>query len=110
MTSKYEIVRGDSDIITISMENELGVQIPFSSGDTVRFTVKSNDSTETKILQKSVTSFSSGKAIVNILPTDTSSLSYGVYYYDVQWTRADGYKKTIVPKSTFIIQPEITYE
>lgn len=108
--SNLSMTRGDSEVITVEMRDESGVQIPFSSGDTVYFTIKTDANTSTKILQKTITTFTSGMADISIIPTDTSSLSYGKYYYDIQWNKADGTKKTIVLPSEFLITSEVTYE
>lgn len=110
MTSAINLTRGDSDSIEIVMQDEDGAQINFTTGDTVYFTVKTDDSTATKILQKVITSFTDGKAVINIVPSDTSSLQYGAYLYDIQWNRADGTVTTIITPSLFVVGPEVTYE
>ena len=104
------MTRGDSETITISLTDTEDVAIPFSTGDTVYFTVKTDDRTSTKILQKTITSFVDGKAVISLLPSDTASLSYGVYMYDIQWNRSDGFKRTVITPSKFILESEITYE
>ena len=104
------MTRGDSETITISLTDTEGNPIPFSSGDTVYFTVKLNVNTTSKVLQKVITSFVDGKAVISLLPSDTSSLSYGMYYYDIQWNRSDGFIRTIITPSKFFIENEVTYE
>lgn len=104
------MTRGDSETIRIALTDTADVAIPFETGDTVYFTIKTDTNTATKILQKSITSFVDGKAVISILPSDTASLSYGTYLYDVQWSRADGFKRTVITPSKFVIEQEVTYE
>jgi len=104
------MVRGDSESIVVSCNNADGTQVPFSDGDTVYFTIKVNTETDAKILQKVTTSFSDGKAVIEINPADTKSLQYNTYVYDVQWTKANGTVTTIIPPSGFAIESEVTYE
>lgn len=110
MTSAINLTRGDSDTITVSMKDDFGVQIPFQTGDTVYLTVKTDTSTATKVFQKVVTSFTSGNAIINIVPSDTKSLEYGVYVYDIQWNQSSGTITTLVKPSQFVVGQEVTYE
>ena len=108
--TNISMIRGDSEAIKISCRDENGVDIPFVEGDIVYFTVKRSTSTEEKILQKIVTEFTKGVALITIFPKDTRELKTGIYYYDIQLTRADGTVKTIIPPSKFTIKGEVTYE
>ena len=103
------MIRGDSETITVSAEEVDGTALPFETGDTVYFTVKANSLTTTKLIQKAITVFDVGNAVIEIEPADTSSLKYGQYRYDVQWVH-DGRVTTVVPPSAFIIAQEITFE
>lgn len=107
--SQIVVTRGDTEVITIEMSDENGA-IPFVTGDTVYFTIKIDANTATKVLQKTVTTFTNGKAVITLLPADTSSLAYGFYVYDIQFNRADGNVKTIVKPSTFKLAEEVTYD
>ena len=103
------MVRGDSEALYVScMEN--GVAREFVVGDTVFFTIKRNTSTDEKVIQKIVTEFHDGKALVEILPADTKTLPIGRYVYDIQITFANGTVKTVVGPATFEIAAEVTYE
>ena len=104
------MIRGDSEVIKVSCRNESGVDFPFTEGDIVYFTVKGSTNTEEKILQKIVTEFTEGVALITIFPKDTRELETGIYYYDIQLNRANGQVKTIIPPSTFTINAEVTYE
>ena len=108
--TNISMIRGDSEAIKVSCKDENGVDVHFADGDIVYFTVKRNTRTEEKILQKIVTEFTDGVALISISPTDTRELNTGAYYYDIQLNRANGQVKTIVPPSKITINAEITYE
>ena len=63
-----------------------------------------------KLLQKVITEFPSGEALIEIAPEDTKKLDYATYSYDVQLTAKDGTVTTIIPPSDFKVLPEVTYE
>jgi GH15 family glucan-1,4-alpha-glucosidase len=108
--NSMSMTRGDSESFTVSYTDALGVNIPLVVGDTIYFTVKENITTLVKILQKIITEFDSGTAVVEIDHIDTEAILYGNYYYDVQLTTAAGKVKTIIIPSKFSITGEITYE
>lgn len=105
------MTRGDTETITVSLRDSTGADMPLVVGDTIYFTVKSSPQTEDKILQKVITTFDEGKAIIDIVPEDTKSLlAPSECVYDVQLTRADGSVTTIIKPSNFVIEEEVTYE
>lgn len=104
------ITRGDSESLSVALQSTDGFAAPLTAGDKVYLTIKENINTADKILQFVVKEFVDGKAIINILPSDTAALDYGVYVYDIQVTLADGTKRTIVRPSNFEIGGEVTYE
>ena len=102
------MVRGDTEAIKVSVTED-GSARPLVEGDTVYFTVKRTLNTTEKSLQKTITSFTDGAAVINISASDTSSLAFGDYLYDIQINLADGTVKTVV-QSTLTLLPEVTYE
>ena len=104
------MIRGDSEAIKVSCRNENGEDVLLTEGDTIYFTVKKSTRTEEKTLQKVITEFTDGVALITIFPEDTRELKTGIYYYDIQLNRANGQVKTIIPPSTFTINAEVTYE
>lgn len=108
--TNISMIRGDSEAIKVSCKDESGADVPLVEGDIVYFTVKRNTYTEEKILQKIVTEFIEGAALITIFPNDTRELIPSNYYYDIQLNRANGQVKTIVPPSKFTINAEVTYE
>lgn len=103
------MIRGDSETITVSCE-ENGEKVYFSEGETIHFTVKDNVYSKNKRLQKIITSFVDGEAIIEIDPEDTKGLDFTTYEYDIQYTDKNGRVKTIIPPSNFTVEGEITHE
>ena len=108
--TNISMIRGDSESIKVSCKDAQGIDVPLEDGDTLYFTVKKSTYTEEKILQKIVSEFTEGVALITIFPQDTRELKIGSYYYDIQLNRANGQVKTIIPPSIFIIKAEVTYE
>ncbi len=96
------MTRGDSESITVRCSE------PFNEGDTVYFTVREDAESEI-VLQKVVTDFPLGEAVILILPADTEPLDFGTYLYDIQVTRAGGVVTTLVVPSRFKLNEEVTY-
>ena len=104
------MTRGDTETITIKKTDKDNASVPFSEGDTVYFTVKKSIHDIDKTLQKVVTSFTDGNALIEISHNDTKDIVCGTYLYDVQLTDKNGVVTTLVKPSRFYIQGEITYE
>ena len=97
------MTRGDTESLTVSVKDT-----PFQAGDTVFFTVRPKVCAPIA-LQKIATTFTDGKAVFSIAPSDTEGLPFGSYVYDIQWTKANGDVVTIVKPSIFTIAEEVTY-
>lgn len=108
--NNISMIRGDSETITVTCKDLTDSIIPLETGDTIYFTIKDNVNTEVKILQKVITVFTDGIAIIEILPADTKPLKYKDYLYDVQLTRENHTVTTIIKPSKFTIEGEVTYE
>ena len=105
-----EMIRGDTEAIRIGVQDAGSLKVDLVDGDVVHFTVKTDPNTEAIILQKIVSEFIEGEALITIYPQDTSGLQFRSYVYDIQLTRANGTVKTIVPVSIFKIRAEVSYE
>lgn len=108
--TSVKMTRGDTAEINIQLKDETGTQINLVTGDTIYFTVKTSPHSTVKTLQKVITTFDAGIATIELAPADTADLSYGKYVYDIQYNRLDGFVRTVVPPSSFIIAEEVTYE
>lgn len=95
--------RGDTENITVEIADVI-----LDTGDTIYFTVKKSIYTNVKLLQKVITSFTNGKAIIGLDPADTNELEYGTYVYDIQWTKADESVITLV-QSNITLLGEVTW-
>jgi len=78
------------------------VYTPFVTGETLTFTVKANITDEIPLIEKQVTIFTDGDAVITLLPSDTIDLE-GVYYYDVWITQLDGKTFPYVELSNFVV-------
>ena len=100
--TKLSMVRGDSESITVRCSD------PFAEGDTVFFTVRQCPE-DPIALQKTVTDFPEGEAVIGIDPADTAGLDFGDYVYDVQLTRSGGAVTTLIEPDRFTLREEVTY-
>lgn len=105
-----EMVRGDSEMVEVSIEDHLGNDVNLVPGDIVYFTVKTHAKTKNKEFQKVVQDFPTGTAVIRIEPEDTKHMMFGNYVYDVQLTKANGDVRTIIRCSVFKVSSEVTYE
>ena len=108
--NNLSMIRGDSESITITFTNENDEQIPLVSGDKIYFTVKTSTTVKEKLIQKLITAFQDGDAIIEIDPDDTKDLAYRAYVYDVQWVDRNDKKTTVIEPAVFKIDPEVTFE
>ena len=107
--TKISMVRGDTESITINMTED-SVPKSFVTGDIVYFTVKEHARDTAKILQKIITAFTDGAAVIPITHADTKDLEIGNYVYDIQSTFANGTVTTLVSMSQFVLTAEVTYD
>ena len=107
--TEMDMTRGDTESIVVTLQKD-GEVVPLKNGDTIYFTVKIDENTEDKEIQKVITEFVDGKAVIDIEPKDTKHMHFGEYVYDIQYTDRSGNVKTIVRPSKFIIGGEVTYE
>ena len=110
--STIKMPRGDTGEFPVWHEDALGVKIPLVAGDRVAFTVKRdpNEPDTEAIIQKFVTTFVDGTAIVRIESADTKPYPFGRYYYDVEIKLADGTTDTISEEGAiFRLGKEVTH-
>ena len=106
MANEIIETRGDTIYRQINISVN-GTDYILQEGDTVYFTVKYG---ETKVIHKAYTSADlvDGKLILKLEPTDTNSLSFTTYKYDVEIHFANGDVHTIIKDRNFIMTKEIT--
>ena len=107
------MINGDSKSLVVSCARD-GTAVPLVNGDTVYFTVKKSVDATEKVLQKTITAFTDGKATINILTSDKTAFgtlrSAVNYVYDIQINFANGTVKTVVGPSKFSVSPGVTDE
>jgi hypothetical protein len=110
--ANIELVRGDSMIVDLSLNHTLDddTKEPYvpNEGDCIIFTLRKNykslDNDEI-VLQKMVDIFTD--PTLEIEPSDTNSLDYGTYKYDIQFDSFDGIVDTVL-QGTFKLAKEVT--
>ncbi len=103
------MTRGDTENIVITLKRGED-SVSLEEGDTIYFTVKEDVDVEEKQIQKVITEFDDGKAVITLDPKDTKHMHFGDYVYDIQYTDRSGNVRTIIRPSKFTIGGEVTYE
>ena len=99
------LTRGDSADLEVIVYDLEGNVYELQEGDTLVFTMKYNCITSDILIQKNITENST----IHIVPSDTNSLSYGTYQFDVQLTLANGKVYTVIAPHNFNIMKEVTF-
>lgn len=97
------LTRGDTCAFDVEIKTDSGATYTPQEGDVITFTVKKDTKTADIIIQKT------GSTIV-LNPTDTRSLKYGSYLYDVTLTTISEAVYTIITPTEFIIAEEVNWE
>lgn len=100
------LTRGDTARIMVSVINEIdGQEYTLQNDDRLTLTIKKTYRDSNSCFQKTI----SGSTIFHIEPSDTASLNFGGYTYDVQLTTSGGDVYTVVEPTTFEILPEVSW-
>lgn len=97
------MTRGDTVRINVKIMMDGEEYIP-EEGDVVRFAAKKNYTDENPCIIKTVPN---DTLILTLEPSDTKSLEFGYYKYDLQITFSDGDVHTFVTKATLVIDKEV---
>lgn len=103
-----EMLRGDTEMLTVGCETEEGTPRPFEEGDTVFLTVAWPGAEA--VLSRAETEFVGGEAVFVLSHEDTNHLLPAAYRYDVQLTARDGSVATIVGPGRFVVKGDVTRE
>lgn len=92
-------------MLQIKISNDIShSDYSIAANDVLTFTVKKDVLDRGLVFQKKIT----GSNTLNIVPSDTKSMRFGIYVYDVQLTTASGDIYTIIEPSKFEIMPEVS--
>lgn len=89
------IVRGTTRTIGVSIFDESGDPYTLGSGEVLRFGIKKNPSDTSYLVKKETTTQSEGAYLFTMVPSDTLSLPFGRYYYDVGLKSGTNYYNVI---------------
>ena len=111
------MTRGDTYGFFVSMvQDDTGEPVPFDDGDLVIFTVRARQafpgqSGNPVLIEKQITAFDGGEALITLLPADTNNLpptNGNVYAYDVELRKPGGDVFTIITSSALTLGAEVT--
>ena len=98
---KIKLVQGDTGLIDVAVEG-----YSLDVGDTVHFAVAQEDfdlGVITIVIDKCITHFEDGVAVIPITTEDTIDLASGTYKYDIQVRTLDGRVDTVFAQKSFTI-------
>lgn len=103
------IIRGTTNDLSLSIEDENGEQYTLQDGEKIIFGVKSNAENSDYDIVKTLTSADmvDGICTIKLTPADTAELAFGRYYFDIGLQTADDYYM-IVPCDEFYICKAVT--
>lgn len=101
-THLIALTKGDTAQIEVKVKDANGVDRPIYGDDVVRITVRPDANAEAVLALTAI------EGIINITPEDTKHIAPGEYVYDVELKAFTGNIYTIIPKSTFLLEEEIT--
>lgn len=103
------IIRGTTNDLSLSIEDENGEQYTLKDGEKIIFGVKENAENSDYNIVKMLTSADivDGICTIKLMPTDTAELAFGRYYFDIGLQTADDYYM-IVPCDEFCVCKAIT--
>ena len=102
-TGAMSIVAKDTGDFVFIVDNYI-----LDNGDAVYFTVNTELEKENPVLQKKITEFTNGKAIIHLTSKETN-LKVGNYLYDIEVDTADGRVDTVVGPAKFKVVGGVRY-
>lgn len=101
-TNKILLTKGDNASFKVNIIEANGQIRQLFDDDTITLTVRKTADSDIAL------SKTAENGVINIVPTDTKSLTAGTYVYDIQLTTFGGNIYTIIPISYFEIEQEVT--
>lgn len=101
------LTRGDTARFVLSVVySSDGEEYTIAEDDIVELTIRKNVRSDEALVHKKIV----GSNIFHIEPSDTESLPFGRYVYDVQIENGDGDIYTIIEPSVFEVMKEVTHD
>ena len=105
--NRISLIRGTNCSLTVSITSSDGSPYVLTEGAIVRFGVKFNLQDDEYRIRKEITEGENGIFRIELVPEDTSSMSFGSYYYDIGIQEGAVYYN-VIPASEFLIRPNVT--
>lgn len=102
--NRIQLTKGDTATMLVEAYDLDDNKYEFKTTDTITLKVKETQNSESTTIEKKA----NADNIIVFLPSDTSSLTPGLYVYDVQVLTEEGNVYTIVPLNFFEILSEIS--
>lgn len=100
--TKIHLTRGDTLIANLEIKRDDETYIP-AVGDSIRFAMKKDYKDEEPLIIKTI---DNNEMVLRLDSSDTKSLEFGEYVYDIQITMEDGTVDTFI-SDVFIVEPEV---
>ena len=99
------LTRGDSFYATVRViDKGTGQPYEFQQGDSLKFGLKKSTCEPNCLIEKDI---STSKLELALSPSDTKTLPFGTYVYDIQLTFANGDVDTFINEAKFILKDEV---
>lgn len=99
-----KLTKGDTAMMKISVCDLAGKPYEIKDNDVITMTIKTSQSAQSAALSK----VADQDHFIELSHSDTSSLAYGLYVYDVQLVTEDEKYYTIIPTRFFELTNEVT--
>lgn len=100
--TSIRLTRGDTFRCQVGIFNEDGTPYELQPGDSVRFRCVKKKGDREALIEKVLPE----TLLLTLAHSDTASLNFGTYFYDVQLTKADGDYDTFIAEAQFTVAPE----
>lgn len=102
VNNSITLTRGDTCVLKLNVVDVRGENYTLQSGDKLTFTLRKKVSSVATLLEKTLE-----ENILSLNPSDTLTLDFGDYVYDIVLKTATGEVFTVVPTSIFRVASEV---
>lgn len=101
--TSIKLTRGDTFRCLVEPIGDDGTVYVLEDGDSCRFRCVRRKGDSDALIEKAI---DPETMILSLAHSDTASLNFGTYFYDVQLTKADGDIDTFISEASFTVAPE----